>query len=375
MNQTQSQEATAENEAAPALKEIFNAERLAHIARETAAVHAGFDEARFLDSFHHDLDSLSLMGRLRRVTRSLHEGLPKDYAQTLSILQALAPRLNSRFVTLILPDYVAQYGLEHFDRSMQALKFFTPFGSSEFAVRPFLRQDLKRALGFMEQWARDPDEHVRRLASEGCRPRLPWSFRLDALVADPSPAWPILDVLNADSSLYVRKSVANHLNDITKDHPDWVLERLERWDLSDARTAWIARHALRTLIKRGDRRALAVIGVGAKAEVKVSSLTVEPARIRLGDRLAFSFDIESTSATPQKLVVDYAIHYVKRSGGSAPKVFKLKEFELGPGASVRLARGQHIKDFTTRTHHAGRHAIDILVNGECLAQGEFELLK
>ena len=133
------------------------------------------------------------------------------------MLRALAPRINNRFVTLVLPEYVARYGLDDFEASMQALRDFTVYGSSEFGVRPFLRQDLARGMRFMLDWSSDGDEHVRRLASEGSRPRLPWSFRLEALVADPGPTRALLDNLRADDSLYVRKSVANHLNDIAKD--------------------------------------------------------------------------------------------------------------------------------------------------------------
>ncbi|MEP6771946.1 MAG: DNA alkylation repair protein, partial [Polaromonas sp.] len=224
-------------------------------------------------------------------------------------------------------------------------------------------------------WAKDESEHVRRLASEGSRPRLPWSFRLDALMADPDLAAPILDALRADSSLYVRKSVANHLNDITKLHPDWVLGRLKSWPLENPHTAWIARHALRTLIKQGNRQALGVIGAGKKAAVGITGLSIIPKKLTLGERMALSFTLQSTSRQSQRLVVDYAVHYVKKSGSSSAKVFKLKELTLAAGESVRLSRSQIVRDFTTRVHHAGRHAVDIMVNGECLASGHFDLAK
>jgi 3-methyladenine DNA glycosylase AlkC len=359
---------------APALKEIFNLARIRHIAKETAAVSAEFDSKRFLARCHDGLEDLSLMQRLGRVAVALYEALPSGYLGNLAVLRRLAPRLNSRFVTMVLPDYVARYGLDDFDASMAALKFFTPFGSSEFAVRCFLRQDLRRGLAVMETWSRDDDEHVRRLASEGSRPRLPWSFRLEALVADPSPVAAILDNLKADPSLYVRKSVANHLNDITKDHPGWALDRIRSWPLDQPATMWIARHALRSLIKRGDREALTVIGAGEKAELKVMDLLIAPNAVRLGEDIALSFRLESTSPRSQRLVVDYAVHYVKRSGGSSAKVFKLKTLTLEPHASVPVIRHQRLRDFTTRVHYAGRHRLDILVNGECLAQGYFDLL-
>ena len=191
---------------APALKEIFNADRLRHVAEETRGVFPAFDTKHFIALCSDGLDDLSLMARLRRVTEALHVTLPGDYRTALDILRHLAPRLNSGFVTMVLPDYVALYGQEDFDTSMAALAFFTPFGSSEFAVRHFLRRDLPRSLAVMERWALDANEHVRRLASESSRPRLPWSFKLDAVIADPSLTQRIIDTLKADPSRYVRNA-------------------------------------------------------------------------------------------------------------------------------------------------------------------------
>jgi 3-methyladenine DNA glycosylase AlkC len=225
----------------------------------------------------------------------------------------------------------------------------------------------------MQKMSKDPNEHVRRLASEGSRPRLPWSFRLETLTVDPSPALPILNNLKADDSLYVRKSVANHLNDITKDNPEWVLNLIESWSLEDTRTAWIARHALRSLIKKGDRRALTIMGAGAKAQVRVEALSMTPQAVSLGDRVSLSFRLLSTSNEDQRLIIDYAIHYVKKSSGTSAKVFKLKTLALGAGQSVTVTREQQIRNFTTRVHYAGKHELDILINGECLAKTWFDL--
>jgi 3-methyladenine DNA glycosylase AlkC len=253
------------------------------------------------------------------------------------------------------------------------LKYFTAFGSSEFAVRHFLRLDFQRALHLMQGWAQDADEHVRRLASEGSRPRLPWSFRIETLMLDPTPVLPILDSLKADKSLYVRKSVANHLNDITKDNPDRVLDLIESWSLENPHTAWIARHALRSLIKKGDRRALTLMGAGHTAQVRIEQLSVSPEQVRLGDRVNLSFQLTSTSGQDQRLIIDYAIHYVKKAGGTSAKVFKLKTLNLAPGESVLVRREQQIRNFTTRVHYAGKHELDILINGECLARSWFDL--
>ncbi|HAB15352.1 MAG TPA: DNA alkylation repair protein [Verrucomicrobiota bacterium] len=358
---------------APALKEWFDANRFRQVTNEIRAIYPAFDTVRFLGLALPGLETLTLMQRLRRMTESLKATLPSDYRKTLSILRQFAPRIDHDFVTLVLPDYVGQYGLDDFDLSLEALEFFTTFGSSEFAVREFLRRDLKRTLAVMERWSRSENESVRRLASEGCRPRLPWSFHLEALIADPSPVAPILENLKTDPSLYVRKSVANHLNDITRDHPGWVLDRLARWPRENPHTAWITKRALRTLIKKGDRRALAVIGAGDKPKVAIRDLQIRPQKITLGDQIRLSFRLESKSIKAQRLVVDYTLHYVKKSGGTSAKVFKLKELTLAPGESVSLARVQRIRDFTTRVHHPGRHQVQIMVNGESLAKDAFYL--
>jgi 3-methyladenine DNA glycosylase AlkC len=365
---------TAAEQPAPALKEIFNAARLQHIATEMTAVYPAFNAKAFLKMANDGLADLSIMQRMARVSECLHAALPLGYDESLDILRALAPRLNSGFVSISLPHYVAMYGAHDFEQSMDALKYFTTFGSAEFAIRYFLRSDLQRSLALMQQWSLDDNEHVRRLASEGSRPRLPWSFRLEQIQRDPTLAAGILDNLKADASLYVRKSVANHLNDITKDHPKWVLDVIEGWSLENKHTAWIAKHALRSLIKQGNQRALAIIGASGKAEVEIIGVKVEPAVIRLGEKITLSFDVKSTVSESQRLVIDYAIDYVKANGGTSAKVFKLKALTLAGGGSEFVSRGQHIKELTTRKHYVGKHAVHIMVNGERLASTSFEIL-
>ncbi|QCI68972.1 DNA alkylation repair protein [Phreatobacter stygius] len=360
-------------ESAPALKEIFNRQRLQHLATETAGIDPSFDAKAFLRLASANLDDLSIMQRLRQIAETFHQVLAGPFEANLRVLHALAPRINHGFASIVLPEYVALYGADHFDASMTALHYFTRFGSSEFAIRHFLQRDLKRTLAVMERWSQDDNEHVRRLASEGCRPRLPWSFQLKPLMADPRPVAAILDNLKADDSLYVRKSVANHLNDITKDNPDWVLATIAGWPRDNARTTWIAKQALRTLIKRGDQRALDLVGAARGAAVRVEAFAVTPARLSLGERLTLSARLVSTAAEPQKLIVDYAVHYVKKSGAASAKVFKLREILLEPSGECTLSISQVIRDFTTRKHHAGHHRLELLVNGQSLAEGGFTL--
>jgi 3-methyladenine DNA glycosylase AlkC len=356
------------------LKDILGPQALETIGDAGAAASPHFDRSVFLSSASDGLDALSIMERVRHIADALHAALPGQYTDALDIVRAMAPRLNHGFQAMAVTEYVARYGLGDFDRSMDALADLTRFGSAEFAIRPFLAADTPRALAIMTRWTTSEDEHVRRLASEGCRPRLPWAARVPALKADPTLAAPILETLRADPSLYVRKSVANHLNDIAKDRPDWLLGRLASWSQDDPRTMWIIRHALRTLIKKGDPRALALIGVGHGAAVSVRRFAVEPQRVRLGERISIAADLVSDAPNEQRLVVDYRIHYARAAGKTAPKVFKLKTFELAAGATVALTISQTIRDFSTRRHHPGRHRVELIVNGQTMAESAFEIV-
>jgi len=361
-------------DAQPALKDMFDAARFRHISGLLAKVHRRFDRKRFLAIATAGLDDLSLTQRVRRATDACRATLPEKYSDALEILKRIAPGIPRGFVGIFLPDFVAVHGRDHFEESMAALKFFTPFSSAEFAIREFLKRDLTRTLRVMETWSLDPDEHVRRLASEGSRPRLPWSFRLEAIVRNPALTETILENLKADPSLYVRKSVANHLNDISKDHPGLMLDRLARWDISDVRTAWIARHAARSLIKAGHPGSFRLFGFTPRVAATLTGFSLVPAKIILGDTLTFSFRLKSHAVKPQKLAVDYAILYRKKSGRLARKVFKLKELTLAPRATATIGKSQRFVDFTTRKHHAGQHTVEIMVNGRVLGHRTFELV-
>jgi 3-methyladenine DNA glycosylase AlkC len=357
---------------APLLKDILGPAALLSIA--DAATSPLFDRATFLRAAGDGLAALSIMERVRHIADALHQALPVPYRDALAVVRAMAPGVTHGFQAVALADYVARHGLHDIAASTEALADLTRFGSAEFAVRPFLARDPERMLAIMLGWADDPDDHVRRLASEGARPRLPWAARVPALKADPTFATPILERLKGDPSAYVRKSVANHLNDITRENPLWVLDRLEQWPQDDPHTRWIIRHALRTLIKQGEPRALALIGASGEALVDVSGLSLAPATLHLGDRLTIAVDLVSTATAPQRLVVDYRVHYARPGGKTAAKVFKLKTLDLAPGAHLRLAIDQTIRDFSTRKHHAGRHRVEIIVNGQTRAEGAFEIL-
>lgn len=357
------------------LKDILGPQALAIIADAGVSVSSRFDRTSFFRAASDGLDTLSIMERVRHIAGALFAALPGQYIDALEIICAMAPKLTHGFQAVAITEFVARYGLDDFDRSMAALTNLTRFGSAEFAIRPFLVQDTERTLAVMERWTSSSDEHVRRLASEGSRPRLPWASRIPALRDDPTLASQILEALKADPSAYVRKSVGNHLNDIAKDHPDWLLDRLSGWPTDNPHTVWIIRHALRTLIKKGEPRALALIGVRHGASVTVRRFLIDPRVVCLGGTIVIDAELVSTSTDDQRLVVDYRVHYARAGGKTAAKVFKLRTFDLAAGQSATLGIRQVIRDFTTRRHHPGCHEVELIVNGVKMANTAFEIAR
>ncbi len=341
------------------------------IAREVRALDANFDSGQFWKSCSPGWDELELKDRVRRVAQSLGDAWPTPLKKQIGVLKKVAPH-HGGLVGFIFPQFVESFALHQPKMGLSALKEFTKSSTGEFAIRPYLRQDLLGTLSVMKQWALDPNEHVRRLSSEGCRPRLPWSFPLKALIADPAPVLPILENLKDDPSLYVRKSVANHLNDISKDHPDLVLRLAKKWIGQSRQTDWILKHALRTLLKKGDQRALKLFGVGQAKNVGIDAFYFVRPTFKIGTRLEFGFQLRNTGKVAQNLRVEYAIYYVKKTKGAAKKVFKLTEKIYAPGLYT-LKRGHSLRQMTTRVHLPGVHEIEIVVNGQVLVRKSFNL--
>lgn len=351
---------------------MFNRSFYQKLASEFEKANPGFNAKQFVTDVTKGIEPLSLNQRMRNTTTVLKKHLPNKFDKAVNVMKKVIPNMNTGYTNLLFPDYVSVYGLDHMDLSLEALKYFTRFGSSEFAIREFLKKDFKKTIREMYKWAEDKNHHVRRLASEGSRPRLPWSFKLDEVIKKPSITRPILEILKADTELYVRKSVANHLNDIAKENPDYMLEVITSWDKTNPHTAWIIKHGSRTLIKKGHSGSLSVFDFEKNAKVDVKDFKVSK-KVKLGDQLHFGFQLHSKKNKPQKLVVDYIIHYLKKSGELSPKVFKLKEVQLEPGARLSFEKKQLIKDFTTRKHFPGVHEIAVQVNGNVLVKEKFTI--
>ncbi|HOX82485.1 MAG TPA: DNA alkylation repair protein [Chryseolinea sp.] len=357
------------------LKEMFGLSFYKNLADTFASVYKPFQLERFVNEVTSNLKDLSLNQRMRNTSIVLHQHLPDNYSKSIGIMKEVVSQLNGGYTTLIFPDFVSVYGLPHFEESLEALKYFTSFGSSEFAVRTFLKHDLDKTLSAMKQWSADSNHHVRRLASEGSRPRLPWSFKLDEIIKKPEHTLPILENLKCDDELYVRKSVANHLNDLSKDSPDYVLKLVKNWDKTHHHTAWIVKRGIRSLLKQGDKKSMAVFNLTKDVKISVKRFSISNTKIRLNDSLQFQFELVSKKTTSQTLMIDYRIHYFKKSGVQLPKVFKLKEITLKPGEVISITKAQRFQDFTTRKLFSGTHTLEIVVNGEVMKRKQFEFLR
>ncbi|MFC5699729.1 DNA alkylation repair protein [Cohnella faecalis] len=356
------------------LKEMYRETFLREFAAKVRAVYPVFDTDGFVEATLGDgWDELELKGRIRRITESLGGKLPLEYGKALDVLEAIADNCRG-FPYLFFPDFVERYGLEHWERSVDALAAFTPMSSSEFAVRPFIRRDEGRMLATMMEWASHPDEHVRRLASEGCRPRLPWADALPAFKRDPSPILPILERLRADSSEYVRRSVANNLNDISKDHPELVAKLAERWLGSDAATDWIVRHACRGLIRAAHPAVMALFGMRPQPGVRVEEWTVSPDSVPVGGSVDVRYALAMPPGEPIKLRLELAVYYPRANGRLYRKLFKLSEKVVLGGSRAYGSRRHSFADLSTRRHYPGVHKVALLLNGEQAAEAVVELL-
>ena len=364
------------------LKTYFDAALVRGVAADILRAWPPFDRRGFEALALKDLDALELTPRAWAVADALHAHLPREFAKAVGILtRSLGPELTTSGefgfeVFRYLPHvfWVSKHGLEHPDAALRFQHELTRRFTAEFSLRAFVERHPERTLDVLRRWARDPNVHVRRLVSEGTRPRLPWAPRLKSFQKDPTPALELLDLLKDDPELYVRRSVANHLNDIGKDHPDLAARVAAAWSRgASEERRWIVRHALRDLVKKGHRGALAVLGAGAAPKVAVGRARLSPASPRRGGGMSFTVELRSRARKAQDLLVDFAVHFAKKNGRTSPKVFKLTRLTLPPGAGVPLSGKVSFRPMTTRKLYPGAHALDLRVNGVVFPLATFRL--
>ncbi|MDR2257696.1 MAG: DNA alkylation repair protein [Treponema sp.] len=372
------------------LKNIYDRKFLQGLGAKIQAVYPVFDAPGFIGRvMDKEWKGLALKARMRKITEALGACLPAPYEEALGILLSIAEECRG-FPYLMFPDFVARYGLDkkHRRRSLKALEIFTRQSSAEFAIRPFIKLDPEGVMRQMLDWAKHKNEHVRRLASEGCRPRLPWGESLPVFKKDPAPVLAVLEQLKDDPSLYVRKSVANNLNDISKDNPAVVLAAAKRWKGFSPRTDWIIRRACRTFIRRGDPRAYALFEyglwdgggpAGAASLISDIQFSLNPRKLRIGERGEIRWAFTVREGGPVRLRVEYGIDFVKAGRGGAGgrvsrKLFVLLDKTAAGGLRLEGKRVHRWADLSTRRHYPGDHRVVLLVNGRETASEIIKLL-
>jgi 3-methyladenine DNA glycosylase AlkC len=355
-------------------KDYINPESVRHLGGLFRKAWPKFPVEKFMNAvLTPEFPKFELKARGKWVATVLHDFLPKDYAQTVDILIKVSPH-TSGFQSWILTTYVEWFGLDHFDESVRAMKALTQHGTCESTIRPYLNTYMDRMLPILHRWAEHPSEHVRRLAAEGSRPRGVWIAHIPAFRKDPKPVLKLLARLKADPSLYVRKAVANNLNDISKDHPDIVISTALAWKADGNKdTDWIVKHACRTLIKKGHARVFPIFDFTPSPKLDLVKYTLTPKKIRIGGTGTLTLSVVSTSKKSQKLAIDYKMYFMKKNGKLLPKVFKWTEKTVKPGAQLDLTTSHPFVDHSTRTHQPGKQAVEVVINGTSLQRIEFVL--
>lgn len=355
---------------AEALKEIYNQDFLKRLGQSLKENSPHFEKKKFNQDFEPNYwATLELKARMNHITHVLAHHLPTRYSEALKIILSMAPHFTG-LQGIVFPDFVEKFGRtdKYFKLSLQTLKKLTPYSTSEFAIRHFIALDSRQTLKTMHEWSKDRNEHVRRLASEGMRPRLPWAIKVPVLIENPRPVIKVLENLKSDQSLYVRKSVANNLNDISKDHPQEVLTLAKQWIGKSESTDWIIKHGLRTLLKKGNQEALALFG-HRPLKVKINEFKCSK-NIHIGDALKVKAQIELKA--PASVRIEYAIGFLLKNGTHFYKVFKVGERNMSAGAHL-IEKSHSFKVITTRTYYPGQHYVRLILNGAMSAQDDFIL--
>ena len=363
------------------LKDIYSEAFYDKFSDVVKIVISDFDKDQFLTRiFDQNWENRALKDRMKHTSTVLYEFLPSNFEKAADIIQNIILELRRQAFQetvvefMFFPDYIEKYGLDHFDTSMKALQFITQFTSCEFAVRPFIIQYGDLMMSQILKWSSHESHHVRRLASEGSRPRLPWAMALPALKKNPYPILPILDNLKTDTSEYVRRSVANNLNDIAKDHPHLVIKIAKEWKGLGKETDAIIKHGCRTLLKQGHPEILNYYQLNGSDKIQVKDFEIITPEVKIGESLIFSFLLVNTEIETQTVRIEYAIYYRRQNHTLSKKVFKISEREVQPNESIHFEKKQSFRLITTRKFYAGEQKLSIIINGLERQKATFELV-
>lgn len=361
-------------------KNIYNEKFFNHFCKATKEHLPNFNETLFLKQIYDsEWEQRELKQRMRHITTVLHHHLSINFDTASKVIIDLIPVYIKNGFTpdnlefIFLADYVEVYGINHFKTATQALERITQFVSCEFAVRPFIIKYEEKMIPVILQWSNHKNFAVRRLSTEGSRPRLPWGMAIPSFKKDPTPIIPLLENLKNDTSETVRRSVANNLNDISKDNPDIVIAIAYKWQNISKETDWLIKHACRTLLKQGNTKVMQLFGFGAVDQIKVSEFKINTPKVSVGGYLEFSFKLANTSTSTSKIRLEYGLYYQKANGTLSRKVFKISEKEYQENSETHINRKQSFKIITTRKFHLGKHQVSIIINGTEFSKKDFTL--
>lgn len=364
------------------LKDLYTTDFLNSFARYLQQEVKSVSPAQFTHQITADnWPELELKQRMKRISTVMHQYMPADFGTASLLLLRLIDRLEAddfrgnSIEFIFLPDYIETYGIDDYDTAVAAMERCTCFMTCEFAVRPFLKKYGMRMVKQMDRWSRHSQAQVRRLASEGMRPRLPWAMAVDFLKKDPSCIIPILERLKNDPEEFVRRSVANNINDIAKDHPDTVLKLIREWKGFSAQTDTLLKHGSRTLFKKGHPEVLKLFGWGNNKDIQLLSFALPKMSVKIGQSLPFSVQLRNKSGKSHAARIEYAIYYRLKKGDFGKKVFKVSETTIAPGNTLLIERQHSFRPITTRVYYPGIHEMSIIVNGVEMERKSFKLLK
>lgn len=360
----------------PLIRDFFNADKVFLLSSKIREKYQEFKSDEFYSQIVSNLGNLGFMDRAKMIRDKLYEFLPKDFPTAVKILLESLDEVpigpvpsQSNFMIIPQTFFISRYGINDVDLSLSALHQMTKRFSAEWDIRTFLEVDFEKTMSKLHDWCNDDCAYVRRLVSEGTRSRLPWSSRIERFQKDPYPVLELLEKLKNDPELYVRRSVANNINDIAKDNPRVAIDVIKKW-INDGTCKYVVNHAARNFIKAGNEEILSALGFNKNNSLDVLNLTLGESRIKIGEKLKFSFEIKANEDC--NLVVDYLIHY-KKINSMSKKVFKLKKIFIQSGELVNIGRSITMRQATTRTLYPGKHRLEIQINGVIHAGIDFEL--
>lgn len=350
------------------LKDYISKEFVTSLANSLAKI----DKKGFINDVEEERESLELKDRTKLIARELHQHLPGAYSEKIEQLSGIVSNYNG-LQALVFTEFIEIFGLDDYQTSIKAIELFTQHGTAEFTIRPFIEK-YPETMRQLLKWSQHENYHVRRLASEGCRPRLPWAGPLRGFISDPSPLLPILENLIDDKEDYVYRSVANNLNDISKDHPELAIEFASKWIDSSESSKWAVKHGMRTLLKQGHPDCFKLFNYGEKDDISIQEFSTDQDKVQLGESCKLNLELSLKQSSEKKFRIDYIVHYVKNNGKSNPKVFSFRENTLNKGLNS-FSKKLDFKPLSTRKYYSGVHKIDLVVNGSIVDRCEVDLIR